>query len=82
MGVYTSTHGIATSLETPQPEYDEHVLDRVEADSLPEPYNYKDICKWKADNEQRFSVLQLTTTGAARSVLLKFEGLSTKRRAN
>ena len=29
-------HSIATGLEKPQPEYDENVLDREEADSLPE----------------------------------------------
>ena len=40
-------HSIATSLEKPQPEYVEDVLDREEADSLPEPYIYKDIVSGK-----------------------------------
>ena len=40
-------HSIATGLEKPQPEYVEDVLDREEADSLPEPYIYKDIVSGK-----------------------------------
>ena len=40
-------HNIATGLEKPQPEYVKDVLDREEADSLPEPYIYKDIVSGK-----------------------------------
>ena len=42
-------HSIATGLEKPQPEYVEDVLDREETDSLPEPYNYKDIVNLPSD---------------------------------
>ena len=38
-----------------------------------EPQNSDDIKAWDLANEHLFSVLRLTTTGAARSVLLKFE---------
>ena len=38
-----------------------------------EPSNVDDIKAWDAANEHLFSVLRLTTTGAARSVLLQFE---------
>ena len=45
--VWACMHSIATGLEKPQPEYVEDVLDREEADSLPEPYIYKDIVSGK-----------------------------------
>ena len=38
-----------------------------------EPQNSDDIEAWNSANEHSFNVLRLTTTGAARSVLLKFE---------
>ena len=38
-----------------------------------EPFNVDDIKAWDSANEHLFSVLRLTTTGAARSVLLQFE---------
>ena len=38
-----------------------------------EPSNADDINTWDSANEHFFSVLRLTTTGAARSVLLQFE---------
>ena len=38
-----------------------------------EPNNRDDIKTWDTENEHRFSVLRLTTTGAVRSVLWKFE---------
>ena len=38
-----------------------------------EPSNSDDIEAWDTANEHLFSVLRLTTTRAARSVLLKFE---------
>ena len=38
-----------------------------------EPNNSGDVGTWDTANEHLFSVLRLTTTGAARSVLLKFE---------
>ena len=38
-----------------------------------EPSNVDDIKAWDSANEHLFSVLRLTTTGAARSVLLQFE---------
>ena len=37
------------------------------------PRSIDDIKAWDTANEHLFSVLRLTTTGAARSVLLKFE---------
>ena len=38
-----------------------------------DPNNSDDIKAWDTANEHLFSVLRLTTAGAARSVLLKFE---------
>ena len=38
-----------------------------------EPSNVDDIKVWGPANERLFSVLRLTTTGAARSVALQFE---------
>ena len=38
-----------------------------------EPSNVDDIDAWDSANEHLFSVLRLTTTGAARSVLLQLE---------
>ena len=38
-----------------------------------EPSNVDDIKIWDSADEHLFSVLRLTTTGAARSVLLQFE---------
>ena len=38
-----------------------------------EPSNVDDVKAWNSANENLFSVLRLTTTGAARSVLLQFE---------
>ena len=38
-----------------------------------EPSNVDDIKAWDSANERLLSVLRLTTTGAARSVLLQFE---------
>ena len=37
------------------------------------PSNLDDIKAWDSANEHLFSVLRLTTTGAARIVLLRFE---------
>ena len=45
----------------------------VSHNSDEEPNNSDDIEAWDTANERLFSVLRLTTTGAARSVLLKFE---------
>ena len=42
-------------------------------DSDEKPSNNDDIEAWDTANEHLFSVLRLTTTGAAQSVLLKFE---------
>ena len=50
--------------------YDEDVADLEESDFVPEPRNIEDIRKWETDNEQFFSVVRLTITGAPRSVLL------------
>ena len=38
-----------------------------------EPSNVDDIKAWDSANEHLFTVLRLTTTGVARSVLLQFE---------
>ena len=43
-----------------------------------EPQNSDDIKAWNSENEHLFSVLRLTTAGAARSVLLKFERKMTR----
>ena len=40
---------------------------------MKEPQNSVNIKTWDLANEHLVSVLSLTTTGAARSVLLKFE---------
>ena len=45
----------------------------VSRNSDGEPCSSDDIKAWGTANKHLFSVLRLTTTGAARSVLLKFE---------
>ena len=48
-------------------DYDAGYIDKRE------PSNVDDIQAWDSANEHLFSVLRLTTTGAARSVQLQFE---------
>ena len=70
---------IVSGLEKPEPILRSREEDPIEGGSNDdtdyiekrEPSNVDDIKAWGSANERLFSVLRLTTTGAARSVLLQ-----------
>ena len=71
---------IVSGLEKPEPILRSREGDPIEGSDYDtsniderEPSNFDDINAWDSANEHLFSVLRLTTLGAAQSVLLQFE---------